>query len=640
LLPASETLRTFLQLFEELNRRNVFRVAIGYIVSCWLLAQIADLALDVIGAPGWILQTIVLVLALGFPVVVFFSWVYEVTPEGIKRESEIDRSQSITHVTARKLDRAIIGVLIIALAYFVWESRFGHESPVSEPEADQATTAAPVTRPETVPGPAAETTSDAMARDNSIAVLPFVNMSSDPEQDYFSDGLSEELLNALAKNPELMVAARTSSFAFKGQQLEISDIAQRLKVAHVLEGSVRTAGDQVRITAQLIDAGKGYHLWSETYDRKLEDVFSLQQEIAAKITAALLPRIIKTDGATPTAVAGQGHGYTPPAQVFQQYLLARSHYNRQTESGREKALEIMTPLVRENPDYPEAQAFYALVTFESSARTDGNIPWITAEARARKAVERALQLNPDTAEAYLVRGRMAERSRDVHSAIAAYEQAIKINPSYSDAYISLAQAAMMAGQTDRAWETLDLARSLDPFSPQVLATSAHIGTLYQRPKMAEEAMAVLWEIEPERASDLQRHLYSDLAEEGRALIQLEQHRARFQDSERIRSILGAYYARLGMTKEAAEISPWARMILAAMDGQKDVALELADKLAADRDDPHDRADVYWQTYFAMGDYDKALTVLSDLWYGYADSQTCGTAMPRNRWVPGWTPGTA
>jgi len=203
---------------------------------------VADMVLDVIGAPGWILQTIVLVLALGFPVVVFFSWVYEVTPEGIKRESEIDRSQSITHVTARKLDRAIIGVLIIALAYFVWESRFGHESPVSEPEADQATTAAPVTQPETVPGPAAETTSDAMARDNSIAVLPFVNMSSDPEQDYFSDGLSEELLNALAKNPELMVAARTSSFAFKGQQLEISDIAQRLKVAHVLEGSVRTSG--------------------------------------------------------------------------------------------------------------------------------------------------------------------------------------------------------------------------------------------------------------------------------------------------------------------------------------------------------------------------------------------------------------
>jgi TolB-like protein len=610
-----------LQLFEELKRRNVFRVAIGYIVSCWLLAQVADMVLDVIGAPGWILQTIVLVLALGFPVVVFFSWVYEVTPEGIKRESEIDRSQSITHVTARKLDRAIIGVLIIALAYFVWESRFGHEPQVIEPDADQATTAAPAVQPETVASPAAETTSDAMARENSIAVLPFVNMSSDPEQDYFSDGLSEELLNALAKNPELMVAARTSSFAFKGQQLEISDIAQRLKVAHVLEGSVRTAGDQVRITAQLIDATEGYHLWSETYDRKLEDVFSLQQEIAAKITAALLPRIIKTDGAAPPAMATEkGHGYKPPAQVFQQYLLARSHYYRQTESGREKALEIMTPLVRENPDYAEAQAFYALVTFESSARTGGDIPWITAEARARKAVERALQLNPGTAEAYLVRGRIAERSRDILSAIAAYEQAIKINPSYSDAYVSLAQAAMMAGQTDRAWETLDLARSLDPFSPQMLATSAHIGTLYQRPEMAEEAMAVLWEIEPESASDLQIHLYSDLSQDGRALIQLEQHRKRFQDSERIRHRLGVYYARLGMTKEAAEISPWARMILAAQGGQNDVALALADELAADRDDPHDRADVYWQTYFAMGDNDKALTVLSDLWYGYAEEQ--------------------
>jgi len=193
-----------LQIFQELQRRNVFRVAIGYIVSSWLLIQVADLVLENIGSPDWVMKTIMLVLALGFPVVVFFSWAYEVTPEGIKRESEIDRSQSITYVTGRKLDRAIVAVLIIALAYFAYDKFVlspkraaelveGMQQVVTEQAKDEP-----------------EATAEA---DNSIAVLPFVNMSSDKEQEYFSDGLSEELLNLLARVPGLRVIARTSSFA-------------------------------------------------------------------------------------------------------------------------------------------------------------------------------------------------------------------------------------------------------------------------------------------------------------------------------------------------------------------------------------------------------------------------------------------
>jgi len=280
----------------------------------------------------------------------------------------------------------------------------------------------------------------------------------------------------------------------------------------------------------------------------------------------------------------------------------------------------MTPLVRDNPDYADAQAFYALLTFESSNRTGGDIPWITAEARSRKALERALSLNPELAEAYLVKGHLAERSHDIDLAISMYEKAIEINPSYSDAYVSLAEASMAAQQPDRAWEALNLSRTLDPVSPYVLETVARIATLYDRPGMAEESMNVLWRVAPETASLLQSTLYLDRGDAARALIQLEHHLAQFPDADHMDIRLAYAYARLGMKEKAAELSPRVKMIIAANDGEKELALRLAGELAAGLSDPHDRADEYWMPYYSLGMYDEALTVLSDLWYGYAEEQ--------------------
>ncbi|HEY5775650.1 MAG TPA: tetratricopeptide repeat protein [Xanthomonadales bacterium] len=599
-----------MSLFNELKRRNVFRVAIGYVISTWLLAQVADLVLGTIGAPAWVMQTILLVIALGFPVVLFFSWAYEVTPEGIKRESDIDHDHSITPITARKLDRAIMAVLVVALAYFVWESRFAANAPVIESKTGQADA--------TSASPDAGNKESTFA-DNSIAVLPFVNMSSDQEQEYFSDGLSEELLNLLAKNPALRVAARTSSFSFKEQNLEITDIAQRLKVAYVLEGSVRKANNQLRITAQLIQTADGYHLWSETYDRNLDNIFAIQEEIASKITAALLPRIVANDS-TPVAPVQTGYIFTPPADIYQEYLLARNRFNQQTNSGREDALNIMTELVRAYPDYADAQAFYALLSFESSARTNGDIPWVIAEAQSREAMEKALTLNPENAEAYVVMGLLHDRSRDTPEAIPAYEKAIELNPSYSEAYVLLADAAMRSGQQDRAWAALDMARSLDPVSPVMLSTVAHIATIYDRPEMAEEAMKVLTQIAPEAASRLQIHLYTDLSETAKAVIQIEQHRERFQDSSISDDLLALYYAKLGLNDLARGLSSRVEMLHSAMEGNRERVLELAEQRAASKTDPHDRADEYWGAYYFLGMYDEALTTLSDLWYGYAEQQ--------------------
>ena len=254
-----------MSLVAELKRRNVFRVAGAYAVIAWLLAQIADVALDAFGAPDWVPKSVLFLLILGFPVAVFFAWAFEMTPEGVKREKDVDREQSITQETGRKLNRLTIGVLLAAVAFLLVD-KF-----VLQHEAAPPTVAAT---------PAVET-------EKSVAVLPFVAMSSGPDDEYFADGLTEEILNSLAQLPDLLVTARTSAFAFKGQDIPIPEIAAKLGVANVVEGSVRRAGERLRVTAQLIRAADGFHLWSETYERSAEDSFRVQDEIAEKVASVL-----------------------------------------------------------------------------------------------------------------------------------------------------------------------------------------------------------------------------------------------------------------------------------------------------------------------------------------------------------------
>jgi len=250
-------------LIAELKRRNVIRVAIAYGVIAWVLAQVADLAFDGFDAPTWVLKSVLVILALGFPLAVFFAWAFELTPEGVKKQAEVDRSQSITQHTGRKLNYLIIAVLGVAVGLLLVDKFVKRETPATEV-------------------PVAVTTTD-----KSVAVLPFVAMSNGPDDEYFADGLTEEILNSLAQLPELLVTARTSAFSFKGLDVPIPEVAAKLGVAHVVEGSVRRSGDQMRITAQLIRAHDGFHLWSETYDRSSADSFGVQGEIAEKVAAAL-----------------------------------------------------------------------------------------------------------------------------------------------------------------------------------------------------------------------------------------------------------------------------------------------------------------------------------------------------------------
>jgi len=367
-------------IFSELKRRNVIRVALAYIVTAWLLLQLSDVVLNNIEAPDWVFQSIMLVLAIGFPIALLFAWAYEMTPDGLKKEKEVDRSQSITPATGRKLDFVIIGMLVVALGYFLWE----RQSYVA-PSGETAAVNSPATGP-------------ASLIKRSIAVLPFINMSSDQDQEWFADGLTEEILNALARAPDLLVAARTSSFNFKGSKAPIQEIAKTLGVAHVLEGSVRRGGDRLRVTAQLIRANDGFHLWSETYDRSSDDVIAIQEDVAIAIANALETAM------DPEALQQMVSAGTSSVPAYEAYLEALAYLARSSQSGDELlSLKSRAALERAQELDPEfAAAHWELALFWQNQMVVTNIgselTSDTAEERKEKykiAVNKAIESEKD-----------------------------------------------------------------------------------------------------------------------------------------------------------------------------------------------------------------------------------------------------
>ncbi|MEY2530181.1 MAG: hypothetical protein QOI96_266, partial [Verrucomicrobiota bacterium] len=263
--------------FNELKRRNVVRMAGLYLVGAWLLVQVAGTVLPMFGAPDWLPRSIVILLAIGFVPALIFSWVFEMTPQGLKRDEDVPPEESIAPQTARRMNRMIIAVLAIALGYFVFD-KF-----VLTPRRDAALVAA--TKKSMAAPPSLESKPAVSAK--SVAVLAFANLSDDKGSEYFSDGISEELLTVLQKIPGLHVAARTSAFSFKGKNATAQEIGQKLGVAHLVEGSVRKAGDVVRIAARLTQANTGEEQWSENYTRNLKDVFAVQTELAQTIVEQL-----------------------------------------------------------------------------------------------------------------------------------------------------------------------------------------------------------------------------------------------------------------------------------------------------------------------------------------------------------------
>jgi len=442
-----------MNLFHELKRRNVFRMGIAYVVVAWVLLQAIDFVLDVIAAPDWVLQVFLLAAVAGLPIVLIFSWVFEITPEGIKRESQVDRSQSIVQHTGRKLDRTIITFLSLAVILLLGE-RFisGHDvekGPVSmSPQSSQAESSDAAGKLNLAPAKA-----DASVR--SLAVLPFVNMSSDPEQEYFSDGLAEELLNRLAQNSQLQVAARTSSFQFKGRNQDIGEIGRQLNVDNVLEGSVRKSGNRLRITAQLIRVDSGFHLWSETFEREMDDIFAIQDDIAQAISTALEAEL----GAASTTA---NHNPTDNMEAYQAYLQARFLLNKRGAANMTQAHAQFEKATDLDPAFSKAwsgMAFnYALLPSYRAA-VSAKQAWEIVQASAN----RALQLDPNNAEAYVSLAR-ADIDDDLKTVLGLYEKAYELAPRNPDVVNLYGDFRTTIGDFEAALRLEQEAVDLDPLA--------------------------------------------------------------------------------------------------------------------------------------------------------------------------------
>ncbi len=411
----------------ELNRRNVVRVGVLYLVVCWVILEPVHVVFHMLEVPPWANRLVILLMAVGLPAALLFAWVYELTPRGLKLTTEVDLRHSITEHTGRRLDRAIIVVLTVALAYFVvdkfWLSRSRTAPGMALSASQQPAPAAPLT-----------------GGDNSIAVLPFVDMSEKRDQEYFSDGLAEELIDLLSQTPDLRVIARTSSFQFKGRSEDVRSIAHQLGVANLLEGSVRKAGGTVRVTAQLIKATDGSHLWSETYDRQLEDVFKVQDDICGTVVKALKVKLV------PARAQARPHNM----EAYNAMLRGKYFAERFTKEDTEKAIALLQEAIRLDPDY--AQAWVELADAQFAQLKEGwtGLSEEAAYARVQASIEQALRLEPKLPRAHGIRGEiLMERDFDWTGAQAEFaldpdststeERAARITATFGQLEGSIAQ---------------------------------------------------------------------------------------------------------------------------------------------------------------------------------------------------------
>ena len=459
-----------MSLVAELRRRSVFRVAAAYLVVGWLLTEVLTTILPTLGAPEWASRAVILSFAFGFIPAVIFSWFYELTPDGIKLDHEVDRDDLASRKTGKKLDHmAVVAAVVLIILIGLFSARQTSDD------------AAPV---------------DVAVSSASVAVLPFVNMSNDKDNEYFSDGLTETLLHMLTQFPDLKVAARTSSFAFKGKDIGIREIARALEVAHILEGSVQRVGDNVRITAQLIRASDGFHVWSESYDRRLDDIFGIQDEIAEKVGFALSASLLGEGG--DTKVAGV---QTTDPDAYDLYLQARRERATNSYGGLEAAEDLLKGALLIDPDFVDAKTELAS-SYIQQAET-GLMDRSDAFAEVIAITDQVLATNPDNAVARAVsiyaKAGMRAANGDlslVANLAQELEEIVAQAPDEVQPRILLIRAYQGLQREDQAIPVLEDALQQDPFNPSL---HYELGTTFLRLERWDDARASLeesLEIEP------------------------------------------------------------------------------------------------------------------------------------------------
>ncbi len=418
----------------ELRRRNVVRVAAAYAVMGWVVAQVAEFAFENFGAPDWALKSLVVVLLLGLPVALFFAWAFELTPEGVKREKDVDRNQSITSQTGRKLDLLIIaclvlvGILIVVRPYL--------------PGAERVPTA----------------TATVSAAENSIAVLPFADLSQLGDQEFFADGISEEILNVLVRIPGLKVAGRTSSFSFKGRNEDLREIGAALGVNHVLEGSVRRSGTKLRITAQLIRGDDGFHLWSETYDREITDIFKIQDEIAKAVANQLSESL----GLSSETLVKER---TKDLAAYENFLRARTLYQQRGKENLDRALLLLSEATARDPAFAPTWATIAAVYSVYEAYSSDEVAQENHQrwhAIGQAAAERAIALNPDEGLGHAYLATYLAIDMNWGPSYETFEHAIELLPDDPGIRDMFAQNLLEAGYYEEAQLHAERAVELDP----------------------------------------------------------------------------------------------------------------------------------------------------------------------------------
>jgi len=460
----------------ELRRRNVFKAGAAYLALGWVVVQITATLVPALNLPSSLVPIVTWIGVIGFPFVIMFSWIYELTPEGLKRESEVDRSASITHITSRRLEYIIIGLMLVAIGLFALDRFIPRRVELAAASHEAQT-----------PVPSAPTSSVVSPSDNTIAVLPFVNMSSDKEQEYFSDGISEELLNLLAKIPQLRVTARTSSFSFKGKEIAIPEIARTLNVAHVLEGSVRKSGNAVRITAQLIRAGTDAHLWSQTYDRKLDDIFAVQDEIAADVVKQLKLTLL---GEAPKVRTTNPEAYALYLQAVQLAWQGNAAAFQQSDALYRKVLAI-------DPRY--APAWAGLSRNLTNEANYGLLPNKEGYTQAREMAMKALAIDPDYAPAHARLAYIADGENDLAGAAQHLERALELDPADVDVLRGSALLLADLGRLDAALALNETVVRRDPVNVSALYNLGYHQRLAGRFDAALASYGTVLSLAPARA---------------------------------------------------------------------------------------------------------------------------------------------
>ncbi len=426
----------FKDVYGELKRRNVFKAALAYLVVSWIILQVISIVFPMLNIPGFISKSILVILILGFPLWVIFAWIYEVTPEGLRKTKKVSRHHSITAETSNKFNKIILGALAIAIV-LLGANLYSNYSTTTSEEINPGSSITKIS------------TNSLESEEKSIAVLAFADMSPDKDQEYFSDGISEEILNYLAKNPELKVISRTSSFSFKGENTDIREIGQKLNARYILEGSVRKADSTFRITAQLIHVDDGAHLWSETYDRKMDDIFKIQDEIAEAVTRNLEASLlgIKIASVDPEA--------------YNNYLQAKSLRNQFTLEAIKKADDLIDKAIEIDSNY--APSWYI------KAKITANLFELEYKAANKDHIEKivhflntAIDLDPKYPEPYVFLAEIENFKGNVEVSKSLMRKALDLDRNNSYAWRALAMDPTVP--LDQRFEFMKKAMISDPLN--------------------------------------------------------------------------------------------------------------------------------------------------------------------------------